>query len=1266
MKKIIFSLIIISFSLLTYSQILSPETEYAYNKLTERGELYFKFKCDNIETIKELSLKLSIDNLKDGFVYAYATLPEFNNFLNYNLSFEPIYEYYEAPKALTMATSVAQMANWDRYPTHAVYLQMMQNFATNYPNLCILETIGTSNDGYPIKSLIISNNVNTIEDEPEFWWSSTMHGDELTGYVLLLRLADYLLSNYGSDAQVTNLLDNTKIHINPLANPDGTYYNSSNGTSVSNSRRNNHGTSPGADLNRTFPRADGQATESPIQTETQCMIDYATNHNIVMAANIHGGTECMNYPWDLWLSANNSHADQNWYFFASHVYVDQVKSVSPSSYFDGPGTMLVGGNNTTGVTHGANWYYAYGTRQDYMNYYKNIREFTLEISDTKKLGVEYLNTYWGYNKDAFLLFTEQVLYGFRGIVTDACTGQALSGVKVEIIGHDKDNSFVYSFSPNGNYHRPIYEGNYNVTFSKTGYQSKTLPVNVLNNQSTRLDLELFPNNVAVPNFIASQTLVGLGETVNFQNLSSGAVNSTTWTFEGATPNQSTDNNPSNIQYNNIGSFDVKLQINSNGCIVEENKIDYINVFIPGAPTAMFSVDKTNSCTGEIHFTNLSEEAESFLWDFGDGTFSTEENPIHFFTQNGEFTVKLQVENSVSQDEYTLLEQIIINRPDIPQVVGASRCGAGSLNLTATGSGNLKWYNTEFYGDLIYTGNTFETPVLSSSTTYFVEDEIQATEMNVGPNVGGSARNVAAILYFNVYEPITLISVQARAGSSGQKIISLLDSEGNLLKTSNVNVGTSITTISLNWEIQPGNGYQLLTNVNSNLYRLNSGVNYPYTINNLVSITGCDQGSSYYYSWFNWKVMGEACTSPRLAVNAIINPIPEDITISGEGDYCGGTANLIASGGEGGNIYWQNTNPEGTDIQNLTSNQEVTESGIYYFRAKSEENCWGNPAQAIVNIFPEVLISLSTNPETIPNEYDGSASVEVNSGSQAFSFSWSNGENTQVINNLTAGNYCVTVTDSNNCSATACEDVGLLNLPLPQANFSVNLTQACGSLNTNFTDLSTNNPSSWLWNFGDGNFSNEQNPQHTYLQAGQYSVSLQVSNEFGSNEIIKENFITIFENIELSFEIINESYYESADGSINLIISGGTEPFNINWSNGSHESFIQNLSAGLYSVAVIDANFCMATGTAEVGIITSISETVASSIAIYPNPCSGNFTIEAKENIISIEIFDICGKSHFYTNYNQKTVNISNSFSSGIYFVKISTINNSYLQKIIVE
>ena len=88
---------------------------------------------------------------------------------------------------------------------------------------------------------------------------------------------------------------------------------------------------------------------------------------------------------------------------------------------------------------------------------------------------------------------EQSLFGLRGIVTDSITGNPLKA-KIEISNHDIDSSHVYSNLPIGNYNRYLYQGNYDVTFSKSGYHSKTLNVSVLNNTITIEDIQLVPLN----------------------------------------------------------------------------------------------------------------------------------------------------------------------------------------------------------------------------------------------------------------------------------------------------------------------------------------------------------------------------------------------------------------------------------------------------------------------------------------------------------------------------------------------------------------------------------------------------------------------------------------------------------------------------------------------------------------------------------------------------------------------------------------------------
>src|SRR6056297_1536419 len=82
---------------------------------------------------------------------------------------------------------------------------------------------------------------------------------------------------------------------------------------------------------------------------------------------------------------------------------------------------------------------------------------------------------------------------------------------------------------------------------------------------------------------------------------------------------------------------------------------------------------------------------------------------------------------------------------------------------------------------------------------------------------------------------------------------------------------------------------------------------------------------------------------------------------------------------------------------------------------------------------------------------------------------------------------------------------------PQADFNANQTEIFLGESVQFTDNSTNNPTDWQWDFGDGNTSTEQNPLHTYENIGTYTVSLTITNAIGSDTEVKNDYITVISN-----------------------------------------------------------------------------------------------------------------------------------------------------------
>jgi len=529
----------------------------------ERGEIYFKFDASGLD-VNHLTRIISIDKVENSEVWAYANLKEFTSFLKLNVDFTLLPKPGEALKNPKMLNSVniREITEWDFYPTYTAYVSMMNQFATDYPQLCQVSSIGNTIENRQLLMAKISDNVAVKEAEPQFLYTGTIHGDETTGYILLLRLIDYLLTNYGVLPDVTYLVDNVEIWINPLSNPDGTYAGGNNTVNGATRYNANY-----VDMNRNYADPeDGQHPDGEEwQPETVAFMQFAEDNNFVMSANTHGGEEVLNYPWDTWSRLS---ADDSWWVFVSRQYVDTVHLYSPSNYLN---------EFENGITNGYAWYTISGGRQDYMNYFHNCREITMELSDTKLLPTNQLQNHWQWNYRSLLNYIEQCTFGVKGVVTDIGTGLPIEA-KVFIEGHDLDNSFVFSEGTTGFYQRLLDQGNYDLTFSAPGYYPVTVEnVAVSRYSATTINVQLDAGTL-IADFTASATTVSIGGLVNFTDVSFGGPVSWLWEFEGGTPATSTQKNPQGISYQQTGNYDVTLTVtNSAGTPATITKSDFISV-----------------------------------------------------------------------------------------------------------------------------------------------------------------------------------------------------------------------------------------------------------------------------------------------------------------------------------------------------------------------------------------------------------------------------------------------------------------------------------------------------------------------------------------------------------------------------------------------------------------------------------------------------------------------------------------------------------------
>ncbi len=374
---------------------------------------------------------------------------------------------------------------WSCYPTYSQYTALMQRFVADHPDLCRLVDLGMGNNTvrpHHLWAVVISDNPHLDEDEPEVLLTSTMHGDETTGYVLILRLIEYLLGSYDGDNAIRALVDETEIWINPLANPDGTYRGGDDTVADAiRSYTTTAGTDSFVNPNRNFPdpkagpHPDGRAW----WPETEAMMAVAESKTFILSANFHGGAEVVNYPWDTW---QRRHPDDIWFMALARDWADLAQADSPGGY-------LTDQNN--GITNGWDWYEIEGGRQDFMTFFHGAREITVELSATKLLPADQLDDLWQWNRRALLDFLTHAHEGIRGRVTDAA-GAPLSAT-IEVLGVDResDGSAVRTDPAVGDYHRLLLPGLYDLRVEATGYHTRELyGIAVTDGEATVVDVTL--------------------------------------------------------------------------------------------------------------------------------------------------------------------------------------------------------------------------------------------------------------------------------------------------------------------------------------------------------------------------------------------------------------------------------------------------------------------------------------------------------------------------------------------------------------------------------------------------------------------------------------------------------------------------------------------------------------------------------------------------------------------------------------------------------
>jgi hypothetical protein len=391
------------------------------------------------------------------------------------------------------------------------------------------------------------------------------------------------------------------------------------------------------------------------------------------------------------------------------------------------------------------------------------------------------------------------------------------------------------------------------------------------------------------------------------------------------------------------------------------------------------------------------------------------------------------------------------------------------------------------------------------------------------------------------------------------------------------------------------------------------------------------------------------TEPPQLVSSILTH--QDVLCSGGSD---GSAKVDAAGGVFPYTYLWNTIPPQTTptAVNLTA-------GIYTVTVTDANGCITFSSVTITEPAPLTIDSSGFQNITCNGGSDGSATVNVNSGTPPYTYSWNTGDTTSSIFNVAAGSYSITVLDSNGCTTS----LAVVITEPPPITFDSSTSQniTCFGDTNGIASVTVNSgtpPFTYSWNTGDTTSSVSN------LLAGTYSITVIDSNGCSGSSTVTITEPALF---VLTDSTADATCATCCDGAIIPTVSGGVPPYTYTFSCGPSST----VCPGTYTCCVVDSNGCQVCDTVIIDYPTSIQELQGAGISITPNPAHDNFTISFNNQLsivnAQLSIYDVLGKEV----YNARLVNrtsyiIHQNFSPGIYLLKLTDGSKVYSQKLVVE
>jgi len=741
-------------------------------------------------------------------------------------------------------------------------------------------------------------------------------------------------------------------------------------------------------------------------------------------------------------------------------------------------------------------------------------------------------------------------------------------------------------------------------------------------------------------FTANKTSVCPGEVVNFTDQTTCNPTSYQWSFPNGNPSSSTSANPS-VSYSASGTYDVQLIVSNNfdtDTIIKQNSItvgsgqslpfqeDFesgnlstnnwqiknpdngftwefqsvsgntpggtavrVNCFNYGDPG-----QRDGLITPALDFSNYSDIQLTFEHAYRRSSTNDQDSLIVYLSTDCGVSYPYRIYAAGENGSGTFATNYTTNTDWVPSStddwcltgVGAS---CDTVDLSAF-SGNpnvrLKFETYNDNGNNIYldniniTGTSTITPpdaqFTSSPDSSCAPLTVTFTDQSTnsptswqwsfpGGSPSSSTSQNPTVVYNNpgTYD-VTLVATNSDGSDTltKQNQVTVYPHPNPVGSTSDVSCpgdADGSITLSVNTGTSPFS-YQWSTgDTSKNITNLGSG-NYDVTV---TDANGCTGTNSF------------TITEPN-AFNTTVTTSPETC---GQSD---GSASINATGGTTPYNYSWSNGQTSASINGVSS-------GIYYVTLTDDNLCEVVDTANISSINGPSLSASITNVACFGGS-SGAVNLTVTGGSVPYTYNWSSGDTVQDLTQLTAGSYSVTVEDDNGCTSFATYPVSEPSqLQLSVTSSDASCGNADGSAAVSVSGGVTPYSYNWSNNATDSSIAN--------LNSGTYTVT--VIDDNGCSQTATAS-VSNANGPNVASNITHVSCHGSTDGAISLTISGGTSPYDVNWSNGDTSQDVTGLSPGNYQYTVTDGNNCQTVQSLAIAEPDSVTLTLSKTDATCGN------------------------------------------------------------------